>query len=74
MDSDFTAAFIVLYSYPQTTAKNTGVFFFTSLFNCFTEMICLSWDSLDVPSIVFLFFSVLVLLSLLLPFRVSFSP
>ena len=71
MDSVFIAALTFLFSCPQTTAKKTGVFFFTSLFSYLTEMICLSWDSLDDPSVVFfLVFSVLVLplLFLSLPF------
>ena len=62
IDSDFTTALTFLFSYPQTTAKKTGVFFFTSFFNCLMEMICHSRDNLDDPSVVcFLIFSVLVL-------------
>ena len=71
IDSDFTTTLTFLFSYPRTSAKNIGVFFFTSLFNYLTDMICLSQDSLDDPS-VFIFFSVLVLLPLNLSFRVSF--
>ena len=74
MDSDCTAALTLRFSCPQTTAKYSGVFFFTSLFIYLTEMICLSRDSLDVPFVFILFLLVLILPLLLLPFRVSFSP
>ena len=73
MDSNFIAIFVFLLSYPQTTAKKTSVLFFTSLFNFLTEMICLSRDRLDVPSLDFRLISVLRL-PLILPFRVSFYP
>ena len=72
MDSDFIAALTFLFPCPQTTTRKTGVFFFTSLFSCLTEMTYFSRDSLDVPSVDFLFFSVLCLPLLNLPFRFSF--
>ena len=71
MDSDFTAALTVLFSCPQTTAKKTGVFFFTSFFNYLTDIICRSQDNRDDRSVV-VFFAVLVLSFPILPFRVSF--
>ena len=37
-DSVFTATLTFLFSYPHTTARKIGVLFFTSLFNCLTEV------------------------------------
>ena len=71
MNSDFTAALTFLFSWPQTTAKKTSVFFFTSFFNYLTDIICCSRGNLNDPLVGF-FLSVLVLPLLILPFRVSF--
>ena len=47
-DSVFTATLTFLFSYPHTTARKIGVLFFTSLFNCSTE-VNLSLPGRDVP-------------------------